>query len=90
MPPARNLFACTYYPSIRSVGGIHWLLYFCSVKLFSAVAGPIGTKFVVRHEPDASQVLRDFGDATPRDSEIIAQNVRFCPLSQSKISQKCE
>ena len=49
--------------------------FFCSVKLFSAVAGPIGAKFGIRHEPDASQVLRDFGGAIPREGEIIAQNV---------------
>ena len=45
-------------------------MFFCSVKLFSAVAGPIGMKFGMRHEPDTSQVLRDFGGATPRDSEM--------------------
>jgi len=38
--------------------------FFCSVKLFSAVAGLIGAKFSKRHEPDASQVLRDFWGAT--------------------------
>ena len=36
---------------------------------------PIGAKFGTRHEPDARQVLRDFGGATPRDGAIIAQNV---------------
>ena len=38
------------------------------------MAGPIGAKFGMRHQPDASQVLRDFGGATPRDGEIIAKN----------------
>ena len=46
-------------------------MFVCSVKVFSAVAGPIG----MRREPDVSQVLRDFGGATPRDGEIIAKNV---------------
>ena len=51
--------------------------FVCPVKLFSAVAGPISAKFGTRHQPDASQVLRDFGGATPRDGEIIAKNVKI-------------
>ena len=56
-------------------GYFGYFMFFCSVKLFSTVAGPIGAKFGMRHEPYASQVLRDFGVATLRDGEIIAQNV---------------
>ena len=63
------------------MGGIFRLLYVflfvCPVKLFSAVAGPIGAKLGMRHEPDASQISRDFGGAIPRDGEIIAENVRI-------------
>ena len=72
------------------MGGIHRLLYFfvCSVKLFSAVAGPIGAKFGTRHEPDASQVLRDFGGATPKDGEIIAKNVKIRGAYGAKVSDK--
>ena len=44
---------------------LFFYFFVCSVKLFSAMAGPIGAKFGMRHEPDASQVLRDFGGATP-------------------------
>ena len=102
-----NTSSLSFYPSIRSMGGIIRLLYVflslhtvvwegyfvycmfiffcfcfvCSVKLFSAVAGPIGAKFGTRHEPDARQVLRDFWGATPRDREIIAQNVRVPPFA---------
>jgi len=74
------------------MGGIHWLLYVflcvCSVKLFSAVARLIGAKFGMRHEPDASQVLRDFGGAIPMDSEIIAQNVSIWGAYGAKVSHK--
>ena len=71
--------AVVIIPPYGSLGGIHRLLYFfvCPVKLFSAVAGPIGAKFGMRHQPDASQVLRDFGGATPRDGEIIAKIVKI-------------
>ena len=61
-------------------------LFVCSVKLFSAVDGPIGAKFGMRHEPDARQVLRDFGGATPRDGEIIAQNVKI----RARMGPKCQ
>ena len=62
--------------------------FFCSVKLFSAVAGPISAKFGTRHQPDASQVLRDFGGATPRDGEIIAKNVKIRFAYGAKVSDK--
>ena len=65
-------------PYVVWEGYIGYCMFFCSVKLSSAVAGPIVAKFGMRHEPDARQVLRDFGGATPRDGEIIAQNVLIC------------
>ena len=83
---SRYKLTCKFIiPPYGSMGGILRLLYVyfflfffvCSVKLFSAVAGPIGAKFDTRHEPDARQVLRNFGGATPRDREIIAQNVKI-------------
>ena len=58
------------------------LVFFCSVKLFSAVAGPIGAKFGMMHEPDASQVLRDFG-ATP-GTAILA------PFAIQNFAKNCE
>ena len=62
--------------------------FVCSVKLSSAVAGPIGAKFGTRHEPDARQVLRDFGGATPRDSEIIAENVSIRGRVKARLGPK--
>ena len=56
---------------ISSAKGL--VLFFCSIKLFSAVAGPIDAKFGTRVYQDA---CLKFWGATPRDSEIIAQNVR--------------
>ena len=44
----------------------------------------------MRHEPDASQVLRDFGGATPRDGEIIAQNVSIRRRVKSRMGPKYE
>ena len=52
------------------------------------MAGPIGAKFGMRHEPDASQVLRDFWGATPRDGEIIAENVKIRGAYGAKVSDK--
>ena len=69
------IFAVFIPPYVVWEGYFVYCMFFGSVKLFSAVAGPIGAKFGMRHEPDASQVLRDFGGATPRDVKIIAQNV---------------
>jgi len=42
----------------------------------------------MRHEPDASQVLRDFEGATPRDGEIIAKNVSIRGAYGAKVSDK--
>ena len=67
---------------------VFFCLFVCSVKLFSAVAGPIGAKFGTRHKPDARQVLRDFGGATSRDGEIIAQNVKIRGAYGAKVSDK--
>ena len=82
-------------PPYGSMGGILRLLYVflfvffvCPVKLFSAEAGPISAQIGMRHHPDASQVLRDFGGATPRDGEIIAKNVKIRCAYGAKVSDK--
>ena len=62
------LYVCLLSPHGRDTSVT--VCFFCSVKLFSAVAGPIGTKFGMRHELDASQVLRDCGGATPGDGDF--------------------
>ena len=45
-------------------------------------------KFGLRGEPDSSQVFCNFGSSTPRDSEIIGQNVSIRGRVKARMGPK--